>query len=114
MWRIDMTDDTKDNNNVKPIRKGVVIEEEKKEVNQSIVAEFKMLLELAESGDIQELCYVAVTFDDNVMSKVKGGGWNWAAMDSAIGFIHRQYQGGVVFPAMLDSLGYDLEDLGDE
>jgi hypothetical protein len=39
------------------------------------------------------------------------GNWNWAAMDSALGFLHRQYQAIAVLPCMLGALGYDLGEL---
>lgn len=70
--------DKEDNNNVKPIRKGLKIEldkvkqEEKLEPIKPIIEKLEDLIELAKSGDLRELCYVGIADDLTIYSGIVG------------------------------------------
>ena len=56
---------TGDISNVKPIRKGLSVGKSKLEPEPSMVEDLEYLLSLAKTGELVELCYVALTGDSS-------------------------------------------------
>lgn len=92
-------------NNVKPIRKGVQLEEPKLEPIPDLVAQIELLLELAKSGDLREFAYVGVTADPYIHSGVMGNPYDCHYMMAQLIHLKTKYYEEVFWP-MIEGAPY--------
>ena len=95
--------------NVRVIKKGVVIaEEEKFEPLPMVVEAAERILKEAKSGFLRELCYVAAYSDKSTTRDVVGDSVSSDSTQNQLRILDMEYFEGVTYPSMG---GITLEDI---
>jgi hypothetical protein len=115
MWRGILMTNKKDNDKVKPIRKGIKVEaepeEEKLEPNLEIVNKLKDLLVQAESGEMRELIFITVNEDNSSRHGMVGEPWNFLLVQNLLKILSDIYYDSITYPNLTGHFdGIDWEE----
>lgn len=106
-----------DNDNVKPIRKGVKVdtgsatEGESPQIQQDIVDELTYLLDMAKKGEIQHLSLLTIDRNNFVDTDTLGDCSDYSRIHTALHFMTTMYFESFVVPTMM---GVDFTEIYEE